>query len=200
MVVKDKGTALGLVQRGIPVNVQGTAEKPSRLAQPALALESTNLRGSDNPVSNLQYLHNSSKTLDSKYTSACHDDVYEDRKYPTGGEAFVRFPIDLLIALNAPPWLRILSVLVRHAAMRSVSRLKLRRQMWEEAGVNGKDARSRAIKSLEKKGAIRVERAPGTTPVVCLNINRRGEPQLWSGDPEPKLLPGRATHPSQESA
>ena len=180
LAVTDKETAQYLVRNGVTKDMRTARGEPSRFRQPTFADHPTNLRGPDNPEPNLQYIHTSSIHVDSEcHRHADNGDVYADREYPSDKDAFVKLPIELMLALNAPSHLRILCVLLRHAAMRSTSRLKLRRKMWEEAGVTKKDARSRAIKTLETKGVIRVERAPGNSPIVLLNFGRRGTPRLW---------------------
>ena len=185
----DEATARKYTKNGIPKNMLlalgGPAHQPSR----GCSVGEQNVLGLRAPVSNLQY-----SSISSVYSNSTHnldgtDDPYNDLEYPSAADAFARLPLDLLVDLEYRPHTRLFAVLVRHSAMRSRSRFKIRRKMWEEAKIGDRNMRRRAVDRLEQLGAIRVKRSPGQSPTVTLNVDRRGIPRLWEVSCNLKAVP-----------
>ncbi len=80
------------------------------------------------------------------------------------------------------PAAQLMLALIRHAELRKVERFRLQARHYVVAGLKSRGARSRALRSLEKKRLIRVFREPGRYPVIELNKDHRGLVIPWPND------------------
>ncbi len=195
----DRNTGLLFVRRGVPNDVlvalegqRNPKDEPVRFRQRTRPVQTADPSGSDNPVPPLSNSSISSIYIPPIPSTPSDGDLYEDRKYPQAGaeDAFVRIPLALLYDLGAPPHLRLAAVLIRHSRMRQRAQFKLISEMWQEANISCRGNRARALARLESLDIIRVQRLPGRSPTVSLNIDRYGYARPWKQSPDLKVIEG----------
>lgn len=86
------------------------------------------------------------------------------------------------VSAHFEPAARLMLALIRHAELCKVERFRLKDRHYVVAGLDSRGARSRALRSLEKKRLIRVLREPGRHPVIELNKVHRGLVIPWPND------------------
>ncbi|NOD35437.1 MULTISPECIES: hypothetical protein [unclassified Ruegeria] len=86
------------------------------------------------------------------------------------------------VSARFEPATRLILALIRHAELRKVDTFRLQTRHYVAAGLASRGARSRALRSLEKKRLIRVFREPGRHPVIELNKDHRGLVIPWPND------------------
>ena len=86
------------------------------------------------------------------------------------------------VSAHFEPAARLMLALIRHAELCKVKRFRLKARHYVVAGLDSRGARSRALRSLEKKHLIRVFREPGRHPVIELNKVHRGLVIPWPKD------------------
>ncbi|MDV7145483.1 hypothetical protein R3X27_22590 [Tropicimonas sp. TH_r6] len=169
--VPNRETAIKLVSKGIPEAAQDGRDKVFGGPQRGVRSNDTGCSVIRNPDTYSSISSSSSKNNPGSKSPAEADN--SEMEHPKeSDEAFAVLPMETVRAAVPDPATRLLLTLARLSKMRGWDKIKLSRQIWEEAGIRCRSERSRALHALEDRRTIRVQRWPGQSPVVTVRLGQ----------------------------